>query len=220
MEDDYVYFVYLTTNKINGKQYIGQHRCKRSKMFTDGYLGSGVILTRAIKKYERENFERIILEYANSPDELNALEAKYANETILDNDNFYNLRTGGNQSVIYSEETKAKIKANHARPMLGKHFSKEHNQKISAARKGKIFSEEWKQHISQNHADINGEKIHFIISIIQKKLKRNCLCYIKGNQVLLEKRMECLESIFLKKQEKRFQKLIKIKLFQKKQGRR
>lgn len=129
MEDDYAYFVYLTTNKINGKQYIGQHRCKRSELFTDGYLGSGIAIKLAIKKYGRENFERIILEYANSSEELNAIEAKYANEAVLENDNFYNLKTGGNQHVVCSKEV---------------------GRKISESRKGMVFTDEHRKHISES----------------------------------------------------------------------
>ena len=46
-------FIYITTNMVNGKRYIGQ------KKFCDGwktYLGSGKLLKKAIKKYCKENF--------------------------------------------------------------------------------------------------------------------------------------------------------------------
>jgi len=49
--------IYKTTNKINGKIYVGKY-CGNSK----GYLGSGTILRKAIKKYGRKNFDRIMLE--------------------------------------------------------------------------------------------------------------------------------------------------------------
>ena len=45
-------FIYITTNMVNGKRYIGQ------KKFCDGwktYLGSGKLLKEAIKKYGKEN---------------------------------------------------------------------------------------------------------------------------------------------------------------------
>lgn len=48
--DEYVYFIYVTENKVNGKLYIGQHRCKYEEQFTDGYLGSGHAFTSALKK--------------------------------------------------------------------------------------------------------------------------------------------------------------------------
>lgn len=53
-------YIYLTTNKINGKKYIGLSTRDSKKSLT--YLGSGVNLTKAIKKYGRENFQKKILE--------------------------------------------------------------------------------------------------------------------------------------------------------------
>jgi len=52
------YFVYETTNNINGKKYIGYHKTTN---LNDGYLGSGKILHYAIKKYGRGAFSRRIL---------------------------------------------------------------------------------------------------------------------------------------------------------------
>ena len=49
--------IYLTTNTINGKIYIGKY-CGESEF----YLGSGTILKNAIKKYGKENFIRETLE--------------------------------------------------------------------------------------------------------------------------------------------------------------
>lgn len=144
MENDVVYFVYLTKNKINGRMYIGQHRCKREDVFTDGYLGSGIAIRLAIKKYGRENFERVILEYANSPEELNELEAKYANEAILQNSNFYNLKTGGKQYTIYSEEVRRKMSASRK----GMIFTDEHRKHISESKKRENLSEETRKRIS------------------------------------------------------------------------
>lgn len=37
-----------TTNKLNGKQYIG--KCASNKFLGTKYLGSGIYLTRAVKK--------------------------------------------------------------------------------------------------------------------------------------------------------------------------
>lgn len=41
-------YVYQTINLINGKKYIGKHK---SNVFDESYKGSGVYLSRAIKKY-------------------------------------------------------------------------------------------------------------------------------------------------------------------------
>ena len=48
--------VYITTNLVNGKKYIGSHNGKY-----DWYKGSGVYLKKALKKYGNENFKRQIL---------------------------------------------------------------------------------------------------------------------------------------------------------------
>ena len=42
------YTIYLTVNKINGKKYIGKHVTEDPY---DSYLGSGIVLSNAIKKY-------------------------------------------------------------------------------------------------------------------------------------------------------------------------
>ncbi len=50
-------YVYVTTNLINGAQYVGDHSTNN---LNDDYLGSGKYLFRSIKKYKKkiliENF--------------------------------------------------------------------------------------------------------------------------------------------------------------------
>lgn len=84
-------FIYKTTNKINGKQYIGL--CTRSD---SRYLGSGTLLKAAIKKYGRENFEREILEECDDFDLLCEKEREWIKKyDAVNSDNFYNLSYGG-----------------------------------------------------------------------------------------------------------------------------
>jgi group I intron endonuclease len=85
-------FIYLTTNNINGKKYIGM--CKYTHH--ENYLGSGKLLKQAIKKYGKENFERIILQECHSFDEMSRLEIywiEYYN--AVEDSSFYNLTSGG-----------------------------------------------------------------------------------------------------------------------------
>ena len=63
-------YIYETTNLINGKKYIGQHRGS----FDKEYKGSGTLLRRAIKKYGKENFEVKLLEECNNQIHLNERE--------------------------------------------------------------------------------------------------------------------------------------------------
>lgn len=86
------YLVYKTTNLVNGKIYIGQHQ---TYDLNDGYLGSGILIQRAIEKYGEENFKREILFECSSVEEMNAKEAELVNEEFLKRDDVYNLKLGG-----------------------------------------------------------------------------------------------------------------------------
>lgn len=99
-------FIYKTTNNVNGKMYIGQKKYGTQK--EDMYLGSGTLIKRAINKYGAENFSRVIIDEANSREELNELEKYWINYyNAVDSDQFYNIAAGGeggNTIAGYSEE--------------------------------------------------------------------------------------------------------------------
>lgn len=86
------YYIYLTTNKINGKQYLGQHKGE----INNSYLGSGIYLSKAIKKYGKENFSKQILKICQTRDEADYWEKFYIEQyNAVENTNFYNLQEGG-----------------------------------------------------------------------------------------------------------------------------
>lgn len=56
-------YVYLTTNLINGRKYIGMHK---KTYFDENYKGSGKILRQAFDKYGWENFKCEVLEWCET----------------------------------------------------------------------------------------------------------------------------------------------------------
>ena len=53
------YYIYEITNNLDGRTYIGQHRCPFNKTpENDGYMGSGIHLNNSQKKYGIENFSK------------------------------------------------------------------------------------------------------------------------------------------------------------------
>lgn len=96
-------YIYLTTNKINGRKYIGRHK---SSQFDESYLGSGKVITQAISIFGKENFTCEILSVCESEDELNEEEFRIIEELNAVNDRqYYNLKPGGigksSSGVIY-----------------------------------------------------------------------------------------------------------------------
>jgi hypothetical protein len=128
-------FVYITTNLINGKKYLGKHNGKH-----DGYLGSGTVLKDAIKKYGKENFEREIVKEGLTDEEAYELE-KQLSETwnVVSDPNWYNMRIGGEG-----------FQSGELHPMFGIPKSDEHKQKLSLVNQGKIQLDTTKEKIRQS----------------------------------------------------------------------
>jgi len=105
-------FIYITTNNINGKKYIGQCTFNRINNWKS-YLGSGVYLKRAIKKYGKENFYKNIITIAYSKEKLDELEIEFIDlHNAIECDEYYNLVGGGNTTIglRWSEESKNNLK--------------------------------------------------------------------------------------------------------------
>jgi group I intron endonuclease len=167
-------YIYKTTNLINGKFYIGQHKGD----WDYSYFGSGKLIKRAIKKYGVENFTCFPLAWAWSKEELNKKEIEYITHYQPE----YNIMIGGGdgnteKKWYLSEETKQKmseaqkgktLSEKHKRKLSishlglisgnkGKHHSEETKLKISEAHKGKTLSEEHKRKISIASKNISEE---------------------------------------------------------------
>lgn len=94
-------YVYQITNNINGKTYIGSHSGNNPK-----YMGSGVALKLAYKKYGQENFSKEIIMHT---EHIHELETQIL--TVLDAANdptMYNLINSG-IGIRHTVETRNKI---------------------------------------------------------------------------------------------------------------
>ena len=148
-------FVYLTTNIVNSKIYIGQHHFSD---YTKNYLGSGTVFEQALKKYGRKNFKRKILKLCYTINQLNGWETYYTLKYNLRKKMIeINRRTTSDyeyrkrQSEIMKEYYKT-----HKPTFIGKHHSEETKEKIrqkaigrKAWNKGKSASEEQKRKQSE-----------------------------------------------------------------------
>lgn len=129
--------VYLTTNKLNGKKYIGDHSTFNLE---DGYLGSGNLIVLAIKKYGKDNFERIILEKFSNKTEAYYAQEIYINELNTLVPNGYNLspKGGMGSSGCWNEESLAKMKISLSKKLTGRKLSPSHIEKIKERAKLRI----------------------------------------------------------------------------------
>ena len=94
--------IYKTTNKINGKFYIGF-----DTKDDPNYFGSGLLIKAAIKKYGKENFIKEVLEICENKKQLSERERYWIKE-IRARELGYNIAEGGNGGNL-GEEVNRKI---------------------------------------------------------------------------------------------------------------
>ena len=139
------YTIYKTTNKINGKFYVGKHQTQN---LNDDYMGSGKLLKVAIKKYGKSSFEKTILHVFDSEEEMNNKEREIITEEFVARPDTYNAGIGGEGGPHFlgkrhTEETKTKISR------LGSKHSEETRKKLSEANRKRTLSLETRKKLSE-----------------------------------------------------------------------
>lgn len=141
------YIIYKTTNLINDKIYIGKHQTEN---INDAYLGSGIALETAIKKYGKQNFKKEILFVFGTESEMNQKEKEIVTESFIATSKTYNMGVGGEggshfKGKNHSEETKKKL----SEIAKNRKVSDETRKKISDANRRRVLSDETKLKISE-----------------------------------------------------------------------
>ena len=93
-------YIYKTTNLVNRKIYIGQHK---SQVFDRDYHGSGKLIRRAFEKYGIENFKTELIKWCETRSDINKYEKIYIH-TYHSNDLAvgYNISKGGDGGDTFS----------------------------------------------------------------------------------------------------------------------
>lgn len=148
-----MYTVYLRTNSVNEKQYVGQtknfrNRNKKWRCLKEVY--ANLFLTEEREKYGLENFKTEILAEVETQEEAWELEKKFIKEFNTKYPNGYNKADGGktNKGSLDGENN----------PNWGKPRSEETRRKIGESQKGekhwfygKKHTEETKQKMSKKN---------------------------------------------------------------------
>lgn len=157
-------YIYITTNNLNNKKYIGR---RTSTIFlAEKYLGSGIHLQNAVKKYGKENFTVELIEECETYDELVEREIYYIKQyDAVNSIEFYNESYGGysegfiqgGQNIACTERARKLNSEAHKGKKMSSEFC-EHQRQIHLGKpsgmSGKKHSEETKTQIG-NKTTIN-----------------------------------------------------------------
>ena len=157
MEKLFKYQIYKITNNISGKMYVGQHKVRKNEG-PRTYMGKGIALIEAYKKYGIKNFQKIIIEEIEDTEKheyVSEREKYWIKKLNTLAPKGYNISEGGEGGINKEIALKGAI----TRKLRGYKHSKETKEKISKSNKNKPKSEIHKQHLKENHKT---RKLHII----------------------------------------------------------
>jgi len=183
--EEYIY-LYKITNLINDKIYIGIHKTYNLE---DCYMGSGILIKQAIKKYKIENFKKEILYFFNSYEEAYLKEKEIVNENFINRKDTYNIAIGGKGSFDYINKNRdlwdtklfREIRSNNIK-LNWKNKSLKEKQEYSYKIKNRYVSDNYKNKIKQGMKSYwenklnrlsHSEKIKEIGNRLEVKIKKS-----------------------------------------------
>lgn len=146
--------VYLITNIVNGKQYVGVtcrgYQARFKEHINESLNFSSTILHNAIRKYGPESFKVELLEDSVPDSDIEHREQYYIKKynTFYTSGHGYNMTEGGGGMVGYKHTDVSRSKISDS--LKGHVFSEERNQKIQAAMLGREYKPEWRRALSES----------------------------------------------------------------------
>lgn len=144
--DKHYGFIYLTIDLKNGKGYVGQHKISNQETLDPKYIGSGTIIGDIKKKYGLKRFNRQILCFCESLEELNEKEIYYINYfNAIESENFYNIASGGHNGNAFAGKTleeMREISEKISKKFKGISLNKEIRKKICVSEGRKVYCKE------------------------------------------------------------------------------
>jgi hypothetical protein len=157
--------------------YVGKHQCNDPY---DDYIGSGLLLQKAIKKYGIENFEKTVLYIFDNEKEMNDAEINIVNEEFVLREDTYNIGLGGQggklipfkYSLNLSEDERNRRSKQTIAIHTGSKRSLKTKQKMSVSQIGKTKSDITKKKTSES---IKKSLPTYVCDICNKEGKGNTM---------------------------------------------
>ena len=131
----------------------------------DDYMGSGIRIQRAIKKYGIENFKKTILFECTSKEEMDKKEAEIVNEDFIARDDVYNIKLGGEGGWDYLNSSGKNTSGNWKSVI-------EHSRQIKQ-KTGKWPNEDWLKELKDSNPLQYEEFCQHVSDGLKKSIKEN-----------------------------------------------
>lgn len=146
------HYLYRITHIESGRFYVGVRSCAGDPE-GDSYLGSGLWIKRAVRKYGREAFSREVLSTHSTREEALEAEHRLVDEEMLADELCMNMRRGGKGGSMPGEENPFYGKKH------GERFREFHRERMSGEKnpnwRGKAATPEAREKMSRSRSGEN-----------------------------------------------------------------